>query len=77
MSIQSNAGCAEMANAAFCPLFFRMCCANKCFIFFVGIQWADQSSLDVINVLELTGDTENLILTVAYRDEEVDKKILQ
>ena len=77
MSIQSDAGCAEMANAAFCPLFFRMCCANKCFIFFVGIQWADQSSLDVINIHFFTRDTENLILTVAYPDEEVDKNILQ
>ena len=63
-----------MANASFCPLLFRMCCANKCFIFFVGIQWADQSSLDVINILFFTRDTENPILTVAYRDEEVDKK---
>ena len=63
-----------MANSAFGRLLSCMCHAKKCFLFFDDIQWADQSSLDVINVLELTGDTDNLILMVAYRDEEVDKK---
>ena len=65
-----------MANSALGRLLSFMCGAKKRFLCFDDIQWADQSSLDVINVLELDGDTEYLILTVAYPDEEVVKNIL-
>jgi hypothetical protein len=64
-------GGSEYVNASFWRILSFLCKPKPVVLFLDDIHWADQASLDAIQVLSTNGQVEGLLVVVAYRDEEV------
>jgi len=62
---------AGAVNAAFWRIMSFFCEAKPVVLFLDDIQWADQASLDAIQVLSSAGNIEGFLLILSYREEEV------
>ena len=58
-------------NAAFWRILLFLCQAKPVVLFLDDIQWADQASLDAIQVLSSAGNIKGFLLILTYREEEV------
>lgn len=67
---KSDAGA---VNAAFWRILSFLCEQKPVVLFLDDIQWADQASLDAIQVLATTGNIEGFWLVLSYREEEVNE----
>eukprot|EP00531_Pseudo-nitzschia_arenysensis_P017472 CAMPEP_0116144656 /NCGR_PEP_ID=MMETSP0329-20121206/16127_1 /TAXON_ID=697910 /ORGANISM="Pseudo-nitzschia arenysensis, Strain B593" /LENGTH=1091 /DNA_ID=CAMNT_0003640111 /DNA_START=71 /DNA_END=3343 /DNA_ORIENTATION=- len=62
---------AAAINAAFWRVLSFICQAKPVVLFLDDIHWADQASLDAIQVLATAGNIEGFLLILSYREEEV------
>jgi len=60
-------------NAAFWRILSFLCGAKPVVLFLDDIQWADQASLDAIQVLASAGNIKGFLLVLSYREEEVNE----
>lgn len=61
----------EAVNAAFWRILSFFCEVKPVVLFLDDIQWADQASLDAIQVLSSAGNIKGFLLILSYRSEEV------
>lgn len=73
-TMKQDMGTVDCLNASFVRILRFLCQRQKVVLFVDDLQWADASSLELIRVLAsgTAGSIKNLILTVSYRDEEVN-----
>ncbi len=62
---------AAAITAAFWRILSFICQAKPVVLFLDDIHWADQASLDAIQVLATAGNIEGFLLILSYREEEV------
>lgn len=58
-------------NAAFWRILIFLCEAKPVVLFLDDIQWADQASLDAMQVLSSTEGIQGFLLILSYREDEV------
>jgi len=58
-------------NAAFWRILSFFCDTKPVVLFLDDIQWADQASLDAIQVLSSAGKAKGFLLIVSFREEEI------